>query len=57
MKPEEEEKKRRRQMIYLSHYASEPMSSWNDRTTWELDDAHADLNRIIKMENGEKPED
>jgi hypothetical protein len=41
-------------MVYLSHYASEPISSWDDRTVWELRDAYEAMNELIKLENGDR---
>jgi hypothetical protein len=52
--PKAEERRRLRQMVYLSHYASEPMLSWEDRTVWELQDAYMAVNDLIKLENGER---
>ena len=41
------------QMIYLSHYASEPIGAWDNREVWELDAAHSALSDLIRRENGE----
>ena len=40
------------QRAYLSHYASEPMASWDGRPVGELEDAYAEVSRIIARENG-----
>ena len=45
--------RRLRQQVYLSHYGSDPIGSWEHRTTWELEDAFAAMNRLIRLENGE----
>lgn len=41
--------------MYLSRYASESIGYWEDRLVWELQDAHAELSRIIRLENGDSP--
>ena len=50
--PDEEEQRRLRQKMYLSRYGSEPSHSWDNRLVWELDDAYAEMGRIIRLENG-----
>jgi hypothetical protein len=55
--PEEDARTRLRQRVYLSHYASEPIGSWDARLVWELEAAHAEMSRLIMRENGKTPED
>ena len=42
-------------MIYLSRYGSESLSSWENKTVWELDAAYEAMGRLIALENGETP--
>jgi hypothetical protein len=51
------ERIRIRQMVYLSHYGSEPSGYWQNRSVWELDGLYHAMSRIIAMENGENPPD
>lgn len=44
-------------MVYMSHYASEPMSAWDDKLTWDLDEAYAEVSRLIRRENTGRDED
>jgi hypothetical protein len=48
---------RRRQMVYLDHYGSTPMHAWENRSVLALEDAYAEMNRIIGRENGETVSD
>lgn len=43
-----------KQAIYLSRYGSEPISIWEDKPVWVLDDAYAEMGRLIARENGDK---
>jgi hypothetical protein len=38
--------------MYLSHYASEPIDSWDDKPVAALEEAFRELNEMIKREGG-----
>ena len=50
---DEDAKRRLKQAIYLSRYGSEPISIWEDKPVWVLDDAYAEMGRLIARENGD----
>jgi hypothetical protein len=50
---EEDARRRLRQMVYLEHYGSSTIAAWAERSVWDLDNAYEEMNRLIRMENGE----